>query len=342
VHSTISPFVPSEAPERELRAHYDVFVASVALDFPDTPVAAYATYAEQLCKPTSYMGPRNLWVARVDDQVVGSATAIYHALENRDMATISVRVRPDLRRLGIGTSLLRAVLPDLREHDRRRLVGNGLNAGGSGDEWARALGFVKTDERAWQSLTIGDVDAVSWQVPAPAGFRVEKWIDQTPESLVAGFARARTAMADAPRGGSSYETPAWTVERVRQREADMMRIGEEHRFVVAVHEQSGAVAGLTEIAIEPNQLTFCYQEDTAVLAEFRGLGLGRCLKAAMLRWLTADRPAIERVLTNTDASNVHMIRVNHQIGYVTNDIVLGVEADIDDVEACLVNSRKSR
>jgi GNAT superfamily N-acetyltransferase len=342
MHSTISPFAPAEAPERDLRACYDMYAASVALDFPGTPVASYASYAEQVCKPTSYMGPRSMWVAREDDRVAGTATATYHETENREMASVVVRVRPDLRRRGVETSLLRAILPDLRAHGRDTLVGAGLRVGGAGDEWTRTLGFVRTQERAWQSLTIGDVDPGLWRVPAPEGFRIEKWIDRAPEPLVAGLARARTAIADAPRGASSYVPPAWTVARVREREDAMARIGEEHRLVVAVHEQSGVVAGLTEIAIEPNQPNFCYQEDTAVLADFRGQGLGRFIKAAMMRWLTADRPSIERVLTTTEASNAHMIRVNHQIGYVTDNVVIGVEAGIDDVEACLADSRKSQ
>jgi mycothiol synthase len=52
--------------------------------------------------------------------------------------------------------------------------------------------------------------------------------------------------------------------------------------------------------------------------------LSRVVKAHMLRWLVADRPALERVDTGTDASNSHMIRVNEQLGFVTDREVVVV------------------
>jgi mycothiol synthase len=59
------------------------------------------------------------------------------------------------------------------------------------------------------------------------------------------------------------------------------------------------------------------------------------MKAAMMRWLTADRPGVTRVATNTDADNIHMIRVNHHVGYVTEYTVTDVEADLAMLETRL-------
>ena len=39
------------------------------------------------------------------------------------------------------------------------------------------------------------------------------------------------------------------------------------------------------------------------------------MKAANLRWLAADRPAVKHVRTSNAADNEHMLRVNHQVGF---------------------------
>jgi len=221
-----------------------------------------------------------------------------------------VRVQPELRRQGIGTTLLRAVLPEARVHGRDTMTGQ-MRADGDGERWALSLGFRRVQQFALQSLTVADVDPGLWETPAPPGFRAEGWIGAAPQSLVDGFARARTAITDAPTGESSRKFPDWTVQRVRDREAEVRGRGCELRTVVAVDEASGAVAGLTEMEVQPSRPEHAFQLDTAVVAQFRGHGLGRFVKATMMRGLLTDRPRIERVSTQTDASNVHMIRVNH-------------------------------
>jgi mycothiol synthase len=92
------------------------------------------------------------------------------------------------------------------------------------------------NERVTQDLIIAEVDRARWAVPVPVGFHAECWTGTAPEPLVAGYARARTAIRDAPSGRSSYQHPDWTVQRVRACEAAIRARGCELRTVVAVHE----------------------------------------------------------------------------------------------------------
>jgi len=55
------------------------------------------------------------------------------------------------------------------------------------------------------------------------------------------------------------------------------------------------------------------------------------MKSAMMRWLAADRPAIEEVPTTTAADNVHMIRINRQLGYATTGVLNTVEVSTDEL-----------
>jgi RimJ/RimL family protein N-acetyltransferase len=173
----------------------------------------------------------------------------------------------------------------------------------------------------------------SLSLPAPPGFRSERWIGSAPDRLISGYAQVRTAITDAPTDISSLQFPQWTVQRVRQHEADVREQGCESRVVVAVHEPSGTIAGLTELLIRASRPDHAYQQDTAVLPQFRGHGLGRFMKATMMQWLNTDRPEVTRVHTNTDAHNIHMIRVNHQVGYITEYTVADVEAELSTLEA---------
>jgi RimJ/RimL family protein N-acetyltransferase len=124
---------------------------------------------------------------------------------------------------------------------------------------------------------------------------------------------------------------------VRSYEAEIRDRGCELRTVVAVEESSGVIAGLTEMELRPGRPRGI-QLDTAVLRQYRGRGLGRFIKAVMMQWLLTDRPQIEMVTTNTDADNVHMIRVNHQLGYVTDVAVAKVEVDVETLGRSCCNS----
>ena len=183
-------------------------------------------------------------------------------------------------------------------------------------------------------LAIADVDPALWEVHA-AGYRLQRWLGAAPEEILASYAHARNAIQDATQGNLTYEVPKWTSERVREDEDEHRRDGIEQWVVVAVHESTGEVVGTTEIEVHPAAPDKGFQAWTAVTREHRGHGLGRCMKAAMMRWLPPERPLILRVSTNTGADNVNMIRTNHAVGYTTVRTMLTVEIDRRVLEANL-------
>ena len=330
---TTAPFAPELASADELRGWYEVADA-VSADFPTAPMPPYEVYVQQLCRPLSPHGRLLQWDARDNGQLVGTAVATFLAGENSELAIITVRVPPRHRRSGAGTQLLQATLPAVRRHGRLRVTGT-VRAGVDGEKWAHALGFATVALRSTQHLDIAATDPARWLVEPAAGFRLLRWTDAAPDELVQGFARARDAIADSPIGASSYQHPGWSTERVRDYEAQTRASGESHRYVAAVDERSGTVAGFTELAVTPGQWSHCRQEDTAVLPRFRGLGLGRAMKANMMRWLTTDLPRLEQVRTVTASENLHMIRVNSQLGYRTDSTLAYVESETGALEALL-------
>jgi GNAT superfamily N-acetyltransferase len=66
------------------------------------------------------------------------------APEEGQDGSVETTVHPELRGRGVGTALLRAVLPVLRERGRTTIEGWWIAADGVGEGWARSWGFRRT------------------------------------------------------------------------------------------------------------------------------------------------------------------------------------------------------
>jgi RimJ/RimL family protein N-acetyltransferase len=75
------------------------------------------------------------------------------------------------------------------------------------------------------------------------------------------------------------------------------------------------MAGLTQVFVDPAYPEWGHQGLTAVTRPHRGHRLGLLIKAAMLEWLAAEEPKLERVATDNAATNTYMIAVNEALGY---------------------------
>ncbi|KAA2256342.1 GNAT family N-acetyltransferase [Solihabitans fulvus] len=313
----IRDFEIESAGADDLLGYHRIVAASQQVDLPDDPPLTYENLVGRLRNPFTGFGPLRHWTAHRGGEMAGVANMYFPEVENSHLVIANVRVHPQSRGQGIGSTLARAIVPAIRADGRRLVECWQVPKGGTGDSWATRLGFETVHETVQQVLLIAEADTSLWEVAAPTGYRLERWIGAAPDALVASYVQAREAIHDSPLGQSSMSNPQWTVDRMRAAEAERRRLDVESRTVVAVHEATGTVAGLTELEVQPHQPTWAFQRDTAVLAAHRGHGLGRWIKAHMARWLLADRPDLERFWTTTGAVNTHMIRVNHQLGFTT-------------------------
>ncbi|MEC3980589.1 GNAT family N-acetyltransferase [Amycolatopsis sp. H20-H5] len=268
-----------------------------------------------------------------ENKVVALAEVCFLEDENSEVGLIGISVHPDCRRRGIGTAMLRAALPESRARGCRVLESWQVVAGTAGQFWAEGRGFTTVRMIVRQALVVAGTDRSLWDVEAPAGYRLQRWIGVAPDDVIDSYAVARGAIHDAPLGQSDYRWPEWTVERVRAAEAEWRQQGIEQWVVIAIHEKTGAVAGFTEVCVHPRRPDWGYQRDTAVPSAFRGRGLGRCIKACMLRWLVSDCPALERISTTTGADNSRMIRVNREVGFASLRTMVAVQQDLVAVES---------
>lgn len=327
----IREFDPAWADQSELEECHRLHVV-IGPEYTGEPAPPYDRFVAGLRTEQPGLGSATRWAAYADGRMVGFATARFPDQENGDLAMVHVTVHPDHRRRGLGTEMLRAVLPAL--HGRSAVEAWTVPQGGSGDAWATHLGFRSVFVTLLQRLAVHDVAPTTWDVPEPGGYHTVAWTDAAPDRYVASFADARTAIQDSPQGDYGMRTPEWTVDRVREVERVRAEQGVGQLVVAAVRDRDDRVAGFTELELRTRG-DLAVQADTAVLAADRGHGLGRCVKARLARWLRADHPGVRTVLTSTASSNAHMIRVNHQIGFTDVRTTLVLNTPLADLAARL-------
>jgi GNAT superfamily N-acetyltransferase len=250
------------------------------------------------------------------------------------MGVLDVRVHPAHRRRGVGTALLREVLALLTDLGRPVLLAES-DAGTAGDGFAAALGFrlVGTDRLSLLRLTDADwPDVAATAAAKHPGYRIEAWTGHAPDDLIAGYAAAKRAMNDAPRDDADLGDFSYTAETIRDDERLLGELG-TLRVVVAVHEETGAVAAFTETLTRASYRAD--QEDTAVVPAHRGSGLGLWIKSDMLLRVRAERPDVTEVITGNAASNAHMLAINDRLGFRPWTEMHGWQADVATLSARL-------
>lgn len=323
----IRPFNAAEARPADLVDYHELVLATGRVDRPGERPQSLDAVVGRLSVSAPGRGPCQHWAAYRQGRLIGMSEVAFPDAENDRIAMVEIRVHPELRRLGTGTGLLRAMLPTILARGRTVVAGWGVTEGGAGACWATARGFRLVHHDILQVLDLRTVDRSLWDCATPAEYRLAEWCGAAPAELIDSLAITRGAIADMPTEDSTYSLPSWTPARIRAEEQSMRSDGTEQRTVVVVRTVDATVAAFTELIILAARPTEALQRDTAVLTEHRGRGLGRLVKSAMLRRLAIERPAIDRILTSTAASNLHMINVNLGVGFQTVRKMVDVEAD---------------
>jgi hypothetical protein len=147
------------------------------------------------------------------------------------------------------------------------------------------------------------------------GYRVEFHPGGPPESLLEAYAQAKLeAQSDddeldlAPRSSDP--------QRLRDSLDTLHRRGLKPYIVLAIHEATGVVAGLTEVVVPAQHPERADQYDTIVVRDHRGYGIDRAIKARMLFELRTAEPALLEVQTWNAQHNESMLKVNAELGFL--------------------------
>ncbi|MET8257398.1 GNAT family N-acetyltransferase [Micromonospora sp. NPDC005553] len=308
---------PRTASSAEIASLLATLNAVLAADLPQDPPWREASLREYLAEVMP--GERRIsWIAQAEPTDPGDTGAVIgqvHVLLLGDIGVLEVLVHPSARRTGLGRDLvLRAA---------RRVYQEGFQSIGVevvGDTPAvgfyESLGFTR---EYVETRSVLDLTAVDWAELAEmatgigAGYQLEFFPGGPPDDLIEAYARAKAEVRDVDDGElrpSSYDP-----ERLRDSLDTLHRRGMKPYIVLARHEQSGEVAGLTEVVVPAQHPTRADQYDTIVAQDHRGYGIDRAIKARMLLELRSAEPELIEVQTWNAQANEAMLKVNAELGY---------------------------
>ncbi|MBB2985643.1 GNAT family N-acetyltransferase [Terracoccus luteus] len=273
--------------------------------------------------------------ALVDGRLVGALELMLPVNDNRDTALLWLSVDPSSRGRGVGSTLLAEAERVAASEGRGVLRVETEWAAGSTDTaepFARRHGFEVGQEvlRSEQRLPVDPAllgrllgpltDPLTDPLPSGGdGYVVEFFVDTMPEAWYADRVVLQQRMStDAPADDLDLEEEVWDVERLRRAQQATRASGRRVVESVARHVASGRLVGFTTVTVSASSPDLGYQQDTLVLREHRGHGLGLRLKAANARRVAEALPDVTRIRTWNAASNGPMLDVNRRLGYVVD------------------------
>jgi mycothiol synthase len=245
---------------------------------------------------------RLLLLAVMDGIVVGSGMA--DRSETAGGGFVAPRVRPEYRRLGVGSALLQA----LAEH----CTGLGLPAmlASVDDEgslaFADRFGFVEVDRQVEQVRAVGDEQPPS---ALPAGVEVVT-LSQHPELWAACFDRFGTEVL--------ADFAVYTPLEISAEQWNISWRGDP--MFLALYE--GDVIGCAGLNRDTDRPERGENALTAVRRDWRGHGIASHLKRRTLHWGAAN--GLRELYTWTQAGNSPMLSLNEHLGYVTGQTSITV------------------
>jgi len=291
--------------------------AVLAADLPDDPPWQDVQVRDYLAE--TMPGERRIsWIAE-DDRLPEGESEIFACVSILllgDIGVLEVMVKPGLRRRGLGRQLVAVAV---RRAYLEGFSSIGVEAIGGTPALAfyESLGFEREYVETRSVLNLATVDWPALGVMAKSigsGYRVEFHPGGPPEELIEAYAQAKLEAQDddddldlAPRSSDP--------QRLRDSLQTLHRRGLKPYIVLAIHESSGVVAGLTEVVVPAQHPDRADQYDTIVVRDHRGYGIDRAIKARMLFELRAAEPDLREVQTWNAQHNESMLKVNAELGY---------------------------
>ncbi len=236
--------------------------------------------------------------------------------DNRHLAFVEGGVRPEARRRGLGTELLRRSAEVARTAGRTKLHLHALE-GSPADRFLEDVGATYAYLGRISRCPVAGLDRAElerWAAPRP-GYTLLTWDSPTPEQRLEGYAEVLHAMNDAPLQDLDYEDEVFSAELLAGWERAIADRKATKWVAVARHHATGRLAGLSELFFDGFRHERVEQWNTGVDPAHRGHGLGRALKAANALRLLDERPKARVIDTENQDENGPMLAINDAMGF---------------------------
>lgn len=282
------------------------------------------------------------WFIWHGNSPVATANASVMQVEsNQHILEFDLYVRPEWRRQGLATELLKGIVKRAQEKARTLLLANSSSTVPAGAAFLTGIGARVGLALQENQLLLAAVDHAllqNWIAKAQeraSALEIGCWVGSLPESELDALTVMMGAMNSAPRDDLAFEDFVYTPEILRQDDASLTARGIERWFMYVRDPATGIYAGFTELFWQASNPEIMRQGDTGVMPAYRNRGIGRWLKAAMLQKVLNERPQVKAIRTGNAASNEAMLKINHELGFTLHKTFTVWQVERQVVEAYL-------
>jgi GNAT superfamily N-acetyltransferase len=318
----IEGFDPGTEPGK-VRTFYEMYAAGIPIDDPDGPPWTQTLYSAWVQRGWSGERRKTALAVADDGTRLGAYLIELPERRNKHLGHLTILVPPERRRQGIGRELLTAAVRCAAQESLTTLTTD-VRCGTPGAAFAAAIGAragLIDIRRVLDLTTIPDGHLASLRrqaEAASAGYSLVSWDGPVPEEYLMGVATVSIALNDAPHN-PDREARRPDPEQIRKTERFHAQVGTRRYSVAARHDQTGEIAGITQVAVDRDDPVWGYQLITAVTGAHRGHRLGLLIKVAMLEMLPTVEPTLRSIVTDNAAANKHMIAINADLGFKVLD-----------------------
>jgi GNAT superfamily N-acetyltransferase len=306
---------PATAPEAELSSWLRAYNQTLGVDLPNDPSWSMHRLRDYLT--VTMPGERRLTWLVEDESLPGEVLGYGRLLMLNGLGVIEVYVAPTLRRQGIGARLV-YLMAERAVAEGFTALGVEVGSGAKAFEFYASLGFrhAYTEMRSLLDLSTVDWPHIGEMAAGIGhGYRIDYHPGDLPDDILPAYAEAKQVRRLDPGGDLELRPSSYDPERLRASLHCLNGRGLKPHIVVAIHERSGKVAGLTELVVPAYRLTRADQYDTIIVPEHNGYGLARAVKARMLLELRAAEPQLTEVQTWHAAVREQLQQVNKELGF---------------------------
>ena len=319
----VRPFHPDSATCAEWKSVHVFRNARNEEDTPGETLLADAEFERQLCHywPLYEDYRWYAWIGTEIAGVVGASsrregTADYDIHAPYLFAWCSVRKQR--RRQKIATGLLRPLLNFMQERTKTLATFETLIP--EGDAFLTAIGATLKHREIENRAAFDGLDWAKleqWRaaaVPVSTPLRWEIHVGRVPlDRLEILIPQYNALLAEVPLGDLDRPPPRWDLSECTAWYEELDRHTGDHILIVLI--EGDTVAALSEAVWDSRFPDHLYQRLTAVARPWRGRGLAKAVKAAMIQAMRDHHPNIQTIITSNAKMNAPMLSINEQLGF---------------------------
>ena len=255
-------------------------------------------------------------IGRMMHLIFRDTSASYN--ENKHLMQFDLSLLANYRRKGIGTMAMKKIYDYATKQDKSVLISS--TDEDDGKAFLKSLGAQTALSGVENRLKIEEIDWKMIEQWHKEGYerspetKIELYIT-IPQDIIEKYCQIYTeTLNQQPLGELELGKIVFTPEMIQYNEKNNAELGRKH-LTYSTIESNDDISGLTEMIYRPSRDSMIEQLLTGVKKEYRGRGIGKWLKAAMLLKMREEFPQVNVVTTGNATTNAPMLSINDRLGF---------------------------